>query len=84
MTCRQSTTVAFRIFQEAVNDTLRHDGPATAAVTVDYGESAVRVEVTDTGLGLTGSPPRRPSRRSSSARASPGRSLPPARTRAPP
>jgi signal transduction histidine kinase len=46
---------AFRIIQEALTNTLRHAGPATAAVTVDYGESAVRVEVTDTGHGLTGS-----------------------------
>jgi signal transduction histidine kinase len=46
---------AFRIIQEALTNTLRHAGPATAAVTVDYGESALRVEVTDTGHGLTGS-----------------------------
>ena len=46
---------AFRIIQEALTNTLRHAGPATAAVTVDYGASALRVEVTDTGHGLTGS-----------------------------
>jgi signal transduction histidine kinase len=46
---------AFRIIQEALTNTLRHAGPATAAVTVDYGEAALRVEVTDTGRGLTGS-----------------------------
>jgi signal transduction histidine kinase len=46
---------AFRIIQEALTNTLRHAGPATAAVTVDYGEQALRVEVTDTGHGLTGS-----------------------------
>ena len=44
---------AFRIIQEALTNTLRHAGPATAAVTVDYGASAIRVEVTDTGRGLT-------------------------------
>jgi signal transduction histidine kinase len=44
---------AFRIIQEALTNTLRHAGPATAAVTVDYGAAALRVEVTDTGRGLT-------------------------------
>ncbi len=44
---------AFRIIQEALTNTLRHAGPATAAVTVDYGEAALHVEVTDTGRGLT-------------------------------
>ncbi|MGH3248684.1 MAG: sensor histidine kinase [Trebonia sp.] len=46
---------AFRIVQEALTNTLRHAGPATAAVTVDYGEAALRIAVTDTGHGLTGS-----------------------------
>jgi signal transduction histidine kinase len=46
---------AFRIIQEALTNTLRHAGPATAAVTVDYGPGALRVEVTDTGRGLTDS-----------------------------
>ena len=46
---------AFRIIQEALTNTLRHAGPATAAVTVDYGAEALSVEVTDTGHGLTGS-----------------------------
>ena len=45
---------AFRIIQEALTNTLRHAGPATAAVTVDYGASELRVEVTDTGRGLPG------------------------------
>ena len=40
---------AFRIIQEALTNSLRHAGPAIAAVTVDYGERALRVEVTDTG-----------------------------------
>jgi signal transduction histidine kinase len=46
---------AFRIIQEALTNTLRHAGPATAAVAVDYGADALRVEVTDTGRGLTDS-----------------------------
>jgi signal transduction histidine kinase len=46
---------AFRIIQEALTNTLRHAGPATAAVTVDYAEAALRLEVTDTGHGLTDS-----------------------------
>jgi len=46
---------AFRIIQEALTNTLRHAGPATAAVAVEYGEAALRVEVTDTGRGLTDS-----------------------------
>ncbi len=44
---------AFRIIQEALTNTIRHAGPATAAVTVDYGADELRVEVTDTGRGLT-------------------------------
>jgi signal transduction histidine kinase len=44
---------AFRIIQEALTNTIRHAGPATAAVTVDYGPDELRVEVTDTGRGLT-------------------------------
>jgi signal transduction histidine kinase len=44
---------AFRIIQEALTNTLRHAGPATAAVSIDYGAAALRVEVTDTGRGLT-------------------------------
>jgi len=44
---------AFRIVQEALTNTIRHAGPATAAVTVDYGADELRVEVTDTGRGLT-------------------------------
>jgi signal transduction histidine kinase len=46
---------AFRIVQEALTNTLRHAGPATAAVTVDYGATALRVEITDTGRGRTDS-----------------------------
>ena len=46
---------AFRIIQEALTNTLRHAGPATAAVALDYGRDQLRVEVTDTGHGLTNS-----------------------------
>jgi signal transduction histidine kinase len=42
---------AFRIIQEALTNTLRHAGPAAAAVTVDYGADVLRIEVTDTGRG---------------------------------
>jgi signal transduction histidine kinase len=44
---------AFRIIQEALTNAIRHAGPATAAVTVDYGADELHVEVTDTGRGLT-------------------------------
>ncbi len=46
---------AFRIIQEALTNTLRHAGSATAAVTVDFGAEALLIEVTDTGAGLTDS-----------------------------
>jgi signal transduction histidine kinase len=46
---------AFRIIQEALTNTLRHAGQATAAVTVHYAADTLRIEVTDTGSGLTGS-----------------------------
>ena len=46
---------AFRIIQEALTNTLRHAGPATAAVALDYGKNQLHVEVTDTGHGLTDS-----------------------------
>ena len=44
---------AFRIIQEALTNVIRHAGPATAAVTVDYGADELRVAVTDTGRGRT-------------------------------
>jgi signal transduction histidine kinase len=40
---------AFRIVQEALTNAIRHAGPATAAVTLDYGADELRVQVTDTG-----------------------------------
>ena len=44
---------AFRIVQEALTNAIRHAGPARAAVTADYGADELRIEITDTGRGLT-------------------------------
>jgi hypothetical protein len=46
---------AFRIIQEALTNTIRHAGPATAAVTLHYAAEGLAVEVTDTGCGLSAS-----------------------------
>ena len=43
---------AFRIIQEALTNVIRHAGPATATVRVDYAEDSLSIEVTDTGCGL--------------------------------
>jgi signal transduction histidine kinase len=42
---------AYRIVQEALTNTLKHAGPATAQVTVRYGRAAVELEVVDDGRG---------------------------------
>jgi signal transduction histidine kinase len=42
---------AFRIVQEALTNTLKHAGPAQARVTVRYGDTAVELEIADTGRG---------------------------------
>ena len=42
---------AFRIIQEALTNAVRHAGPATAAVSVRYGDAALDIEITDTGRG---------------------------------
>jgi signal transduction histidine kinase len=42
---------AFRVIQEALTNTVRHAGPATATVTMTWGPDDLRVEVTDTGTG---------------------------------
>jgi signal transduction histidine kinase len=42
---------AFRIIQEALTNTVRHAGPATASVLVAYGADDVRLEVLDDGRG---------------------------------
>jgi len=42
---------AYRIIQESLTNAIRHAGPATAAVSLSYGDDELRVEVTDTGRG---------------------------------
>jgi signal transduction histidine kinase len=42
---------AYRIIQESLTNTIRHAGPATAAVALGYREAELRIEVTDTGRG---------------------------------
>jgi signal transduction histidine kinase len=42
---------AFRIIQEALTNTVRHAGPASATVAVHYGADDLRIEVRDDGAG---------------------------------
>jgi len=42
---------AYRIVQESLTNAIRHAGPATAAVSLDYHHAELRIEVTDTGHG---------------------------------
>jgi signal transduction histidine kinase len=42
---------AYRIIQESLTNTIRHAGPATAAVSLGYQNDEVRIDVTDTGRG---------------------------------
>jgi signal transduction histidine kinase len=42
---------AYRIIQESLTNTIRHAGPATAAVSLDYHHDELRIDVTDTGRG---------------------------------
>ena len=42
---------AYRIVQESLTNTIRHAGPATAAVSLTYGDVDLLIEVTDTGRG---------------------------------
>jgi signal transduction histidine kinase len=42
---------AYRIVQEALTNALKHAGPATARVTVRYGEDGLDLEVSDDGVG---------------------------------
>jgi signal transduction histidine kinase len=42
---------AFRIIQEALTNTVRHAGPATATIAVRYGADDLRIEVRDDGKG---------------------------------
>ncbi|MGW4475816.1 sensor histidine kinase [Nonomuraea sp. NPDC004354] len=41
----------YRVVQEALTNVVRHAGPATATVTIDYGADDVKVSVTDDGAG---------------------------------
>jgi signal transduction histidine kinase len=47
---------AFRIVQEALTNILKHAGPTEATVTLDYGDTELRVEVRDRGRGSAPSP----------------------------
>lgn len=40
---------AFRIIQESLTNSIRHAGPATAAVTLTYGDHELRLDIADTG-----------------------------------
>jgi signal transduction histidine kinase len=42
---------AYRIIQESLTNTIRHAGPATAAVALGYASHELRIDVTDTGRG---------------------------------
>jgi signal transduction histidine kinase len=42
---------AYRIVQEALTNALKHAGPATARVTVRYGEGELELEISDDGAG---------------------------------
>jgi signal transduction histidine kinase len=42
---------AYRIIQESLTNTIRHAGPATAAVSLGYQLDELRIDVTDTGRG---------------------------------
>ena len=42
---------AYRIIQESLTNTIRHAGPATAAVSLGYHHDELRIDVIDTGRG---------------------------------
>jgi signal transduction histidine kinase len=46
-------SAAFRIIQEALTNVSRHAGSAAATVTVDYGDGALTVQITDDGKGAS-------------------------------
>lgn len=48
---------AYRIVQEALTNTLKHAGPASARVTVRYLAESVEVEIADSGAGPVASHP---------------------------
>ena len=41
----------YRIIQESLTNVIRHAGPATADVHLDYRDTVLRIEITDTGRG---------------------------------
>ena len=41
----------YRVAQEAITNAIKHAGPATARVEVEYAPNALRIDVTDTGCG---------------------------------
>ncbi|UMG94001.1 sensor histidine kinase [Nocardioides sp. TF02-7] len=47
---------AFRVVQEALTNTARHAGPATASVEITYGDRALTVRVEDDGAGSAPGP----------------------------
>ena len=47
---------AYRIVQESLTNAIRHAGPASAAVSLAYAPSELRIEVADTGLGALAGP----------------------------
>lgn len=51
-------TAAYRIVQEALTNTSRHAGVATASVTLDYGAECLEVRVCDEGVGKPAEPHR--------------------------
>lgn len=65
---------AFRIVQEALTNVVRHSGADTCQVSIDYGDAALSLEITDPGqanetlAGVAGSP----GGRSARARLTPG------------
>jgi len=42
---------AYRIIQESLTNAVRHAGPATATVSLSYGDTELRIEIADNGLG---------------------------------
>ncbi len=47
---------AYRIVQEALTNVLKHAGPATVAVTIDYHPDSVCIDVADNGRGASTAP----------------------------
>jgi signal transduction histidine kinase len=45
---------AYRIVQESLTNVIRHAGPAAATVSIGYAGAELRIEVADTGRGVTG------------------------------